>query len=36
MLTGFRGDVHNRIAVTKISPLLNFAREIKARSRFGV
>jgi Acetyltransferase (GNAT) domain len=36
MLTGFRGDVHNRISVTKMSPLLHFVREIKARSRFGV
>lgn len=36
MLTGFRGNVHNRIAVTKMSPLLRFVREIKSRSRFGI
>jgi hypothetical protein len=35
-LTGFGGEVHNRIAITKMSPFLRFAREMKARSRFGI
>jgi hypothetical protein len=36
MLTGFRGEVHNRINLTKMSPFLHFVREIKAHSRFGI
>jgi hypothetical protein len=35
-LTAFGGEVHNRISVTKMSPLLKFAREMKKRSRFGI
>jgi hypothetical protein len=34
-LMGFGGTVHNRITVTKMSPFLRFARDMKVRSRFG-
>jgi hypothetical protein len=35
-LMGFGGEVHNRITVTKMSPFIRFAREMKVRSRFGI
>jgi hypothetical protein len=35
ILTGFGGDIRNRIAITKISPFLLFARTIKSKTRFA-
>jgi Acetyltransferase (GNAT) domain len=36
ILTGFGGAVRNRIAVQKIPPVLQFARFVASRSRFGL
>jgi hypothetical protein len=35
VLTGFGGEVHNRIAITKVPPMVLFARAVASRSRFG-
>ena len=36
VLTGFGGAIYNRITVSKMSPFLRFARDMKARVRFGI
>lgn len=36
ILSGFGGEVHNRINIMRMSPLLSLARAIKAKNRFGI